>query len=246
MALFLGDLISFGVSVTAYVLTALALYTIAKRRGIKHPWLAWIPVADMWLLGCISDQYHYVVKGQVNNRRKTMLTLNIVWIVLLSWAMVMLAVIYLQFLPYLPKELSSLEGISELSMMSESEQEAFIENLPLQIGTPSPAVTQTIAIEVLIAVVPAIVSSVCMIIHLVLMFKCYYDVFLSAEPMTASMHLTLSIVGTVFGLGILRPIFVFMCRHKDDGMPPRGGAPIAFNALPDFRQVGNETGTTDY
>ena len=38
-------------SIASYVMTALAMYTIAKRRGLHKPWLAWIPVANVWLLG---------------------------------------------------------------------------------------------------------------------------------------------------------------------------------------------------
>ncbi len=53
-----------------YVLQALSLYSIAKRRGIGKPWLSWIPVANTWILGSISDQYQYVVKGKVRNKRK--------------------------------------------------------------------------------------------------------------------------------------------------------------------------------
>ena len=68
--------------IACYVLTALALYTIAKRRGINHPWLSWIPVADMWILGSLSDQYRYVVKGQDKSKRKVLLTLSIISAVL--------------------------------------------------------------------------------------------------------------------------------------------------------------------
>lgn len=64
-------------SVVSYVLQALGMYKIAKRRGLHHPWLAWIPVGNMWLLGCISDQYQYVVKGRVRSRRKTLLWLTV-------------------------------------------------------------------------------------------------------------------------------------------------------------------------
>ena len=32
------------IAVAAYVLEAWALYTIAQRRWIKKPWLAWIPI----------------------------------------------------------------------------------------------------------------------------------------------------------------------------------------------------------
>lgn len=60
-----------------YVLRSLGLHTIAKNRGIRHPWFAWLPVVDQYLLGCISDQYQYVVKGREKNRRKIMLALNI-------------------------------------------------------------------------------------------------------------------------------------------------------------------------
>lgn len=65
-------------SIVTYVLTALALYTIANRRGIRKPWLAWIPVANMWILGSISDQYRYVAKGQNKSKRKSLLILSII------------------------------------------------------------------------------------------------------------------------------------------------------------------------
>lgn len=72
--------LAFGVA--AYVLRSIGLYSIAKRRGINHPWMAWVPVVDMWLLGCISDQFQYVVKGKNKNKRKWLLGLNIaMWVV---------------------------------------------------------------------------------------------------------------------------------------------------------------------
>ena len=64
-------------SLVTYVLTAVALYTIAKRRGLKNPWLAWIPIADCWLLGSLSDQYQYVVNGQYKSKRKILLFFRI-------------------------------------------------------------------------------------------------------------------------------------------------------------------------
>ena len=64
--------------IAAYVLLGLGLFALAKNRRIQNPWLAWIPVGNLWLLGCISDQYQYVVNGQVTNKRKALLVLNIV------------------------------------------------------------------------------------------------------------------------------------------------------------------------
>ena len=72
-----SSLPSFAMSVAAYVLTALALYTVATRRGLKYAWLSWVPVANVWLLGSISDQYRYVVKGENKSKRKILLTLSI-------------------------------------------------------------------------------------------------------------------------------------------------------------------------
>ena len=70
------------IGIATYVLGALALYTIAKRRGLNHPWLAWIPVASVWIVGSLSDQYRYVVNGENKSKRKVLLTLNIITAVL--------------------------------------------------------------------------------------------------------------------------------------------------------------------
>lgn len=67
-----------GVSTVSYVLGALGSYRIAKRRGIHHAWLAWLPVGNAWLLGSISDHYQYVAKRKVTKRRKVLLILNII------------------------------------------------------------------------------------------------------------------------------------------------------------------------
>lgn len=69
-------ILAFGV--VSYVLSAVGMYRIAKRRGIHHPWLAWVPVGNCWLLGSISDHYQYVVKQKITKRRKTLLILSII------------------------------------------------------------------------------------------------------------------------------------------------------------------------
>ncbi len=71
-------LLAMGFSLLVYVLQSIGLHTIANRRGIRHGWLAWLPFGNMWILGSVSDQYQYVVKGRIKNRRKTFLALNII------------------------------------------------------------------------------------------------------------------------------------------------------------------------
>ena len=80
--------------IVVYVLTALALYTVAQRRGIKNPWLSWIPVVNCWIIGSLSDQYRYVVKGEVKNKRKSLLILNIItWLVSVAMIVVLVVMI---------------------------------------------------------------------------------------------------------------------------------------------------------
>ena len=98
LLMFLPDLVSgipsglFGIAV--YILTALAIYTISHRRGLNKPWLAWIPVINCWLLGSLSDQYQYVVKGENKSKRKWLLALNILKAVLMT-AILIFAVVVL-------------------------------------------------------------------------------------------------------------------------------------------------------
>ena len=73
--------------IAGYVLTAIGLYTIAQRRGLNRPWLAWIPIVNCWILGSLSDQYRYVVKGEIKSKRKVLLVLNIL-LKVLSGAMI--------------------------------------------------------------------------------------------------------------------------------------------------------------
>ncbi len=65
------------IGLTLYILGSLGAYTIAKRRNIRHAWLAWLPIGNAWIWGCISDQFRYVTRGEVRSRRKVLLGLSI-------------------------------------------------------------------------------------------------------------------------------------------------------------------------
>lgn len=69
--------------IVMYVFQSLGLYAMAQKRGLKRPWLAWVPVGDCWILGSLADQYRYVAKGEVKNRRKILMALYIVLYALL-------------------------------------------------------------------------------------------------------------------------------------------------------------------
>lgn len=75
---FTGKVVALVVSLICYIFCSIGLYTIAKRRGIHNPWLAWIPVVNVWIVGSISDQYRYVTKGQIRNKRIVLLVMLII------------------------------------------------------------------------------------------------------------------------------------------------------------------------
>ena len=68
--------------IAAYVLLAIGLFAIAQRRNIRHPWMAWVPLANVWLLGGISDQYCQAAENRKCNRKKRMIILSIISLVL--------------------------------------------------------------------------------------------------------------------------------------------------------------------
>ncbi len=73
--------ILFVVSIAAYILQSLGMYTIAKRRNISKPIFAWIPVMSIWLLGAIADDYDEKVNGVKKKSRVVLVSLYIALLV---------------------------------------------------------------------------------------------------------------------------------------------------------------------
>ena len=64
-----------------WILSCVGLHKVAKRRGIRNAWLAWIPIGSEWVLGSVSDQYQHLVCGKVTSRRKLLPILSLVMVV---------------------------------------------------------------------------------------------------------------------------------------------------------------------
>ena len=58
------------------IFAAIGFYSIAKRRGILRPWLAWLPVGQNWIVGSISDHYQLEINYRTKNKRKVLLCLQ--------------------------------------------------------------------------------------------------------------------------------------------------------------------------
>lgn len=196
-------LVMMAVSIGSYVFQSLGFYTIAKRRGIKKPWLSWIPVGNHWILGCISDQHQYVVKGKVKNKRKALLVLNI----LMSILTVVLLVLYVAFIWIAIEDSHSLDAAGAA---------VFVALIPVALAVSGISIAVT-----------------------VITYIALYDLFTSCDPKNNLLYLLLSIF-----VSITMPIFVFICRNKDLGMPPRKTDPVFFApqepvAVPPWRPVQN-------
>ena len=66
------------VSVIFWIISSLSLQSIARRRGIRNAWLAWVPIGNQWILGSIADQYQHLIQGKITSRRKILLILSLV------------------------------------------------------------------------------------------------------------------------------------------------------------------------
>lgn len=78
-------LISLGLGLVMYIFLSLSLFTLAKRRGILHPGLAWVPVCGArWIMGSLADQYVYFAEGKVKYQRRLLLWLEVGMYVLLG------------------------------------------------------------------------------------------------------------------------------------------------------------------
>lgn len=178
------------VSLATYVLTSWGTYSIAKRRGIRNPWLAWIPVGNVWILGCISDQYRYVAKGQVKNKRKALLVLNILLYIALIVMLVLCFVLIFQMI-------SSGFGHAQPPMGTDAFEESVIGSV----------------LGLLFVYLVMLGVSVAFTI---LQYMALYDLYASCDPSNKVLYLILNIF-----VSITLPIFIFICRDKDLGMPPK-------------------------
>ena len=191
----------------AYVLQALSLYTIAKRRGIHKPGLAWVPLVNVWILGSVSDQYQYVVNREIKNKRKTLLGLNIAQcvIVLLFFAALVWMVIDVLLLAG-----GTFAGWMDVS--GEQDWQQMFGHLDYNLNAIFAVIALTIP---LIGVA---------ISYTIVFWMAVYDLFRSCDPKNSTLYLVISIVGGMMLEG-LHSVFMLVCREKDAGMPPRKPEP---------------------
>ncbi|MBE6975190.1 MAG: hypothetical protein E7436_06835 [Ruminococcaceae bacterium] len=160
----MNSLTSVIIPLVTYILTALALYTIANRRNIAHPWLAWIPVAQVWILGSISDQYQGLANERHTNRRKWLVALEI-----MSFALAVVMVV---------------SALGMIIALVEAGYNGY-ENTEDWVGALS-----GIGTVMLVALLICGGS----VAKLILQYMSMYDLYRSCEPTNATLFLVLNII----------------------------------------------------
>lgn len=186
------NFMAYAIAFVGYILLALGMYTIAKRRGITNPWLAWVPFGQSWMLGCISDQFQYVTMGREKNRRKLLLWLE------LGLCAVMVAVCVLTVRVLQNSNLEIYTGQAVTGQMVQQ-----------RVNDIS---TQLMAILFLAMAMLGLA-----ITYTVMKYVALYDLFRSCDPAKAAVFTLLSVLLGALVTGIM----VLLCRDKDFGMPPR-------------------------
>jgi len=216
------DIITLLFSAVMYVLMALGLQTIARRRGITNAWLAWVPVLSVWVLGAIADDYQARLHKRANMR--TFATAAVVLTLVLAF--VVLGMLYQTMIVPLAdvvsfEELMQVYGgeTDSVDHMYESVREDAMAQLEQRLDA---ALTDEMLAQMEAGLLPVTALSAVMLLTalaaVVLEYLCWYRLFASCVP---AFKLAFLVASVFFGT---QAIFVFACRHKDLGLPQQNTA----------------------
>ena len=153
-----------GIGVALYVFRSLGVYSIAKRRGLRKAWFAWVPVVDQYLLGSLSDQYQYVVKARNKAKRKWLLGLNILRFAVSA---VMLAMTVSLGIKLAGSAMTGFHSVNPARIAMQAFSRFLAVGVPLAVISVAAAVIRYVAL---------------------------YDVYVSLEPKNATAYTVLSIL----------------------------------------------------
>ena len=196
------------VAVATYVLTALSLYTIAKRRFFlgRGSWLAWVPFTQFWVLGSISDDYQWTVWSREKKKRIVMLVLNIIQ--LIAAALIVLG-FYRIIRTFLNEGITDAEHLDNALFYIQAEMNDPYYERSAWAQKMFGVLTRNTNLIIFCAVVTFVTA----VTHTVFYYMALYDLYRSCNPDNATVFLVLSIL-----FPITIPIFMMICRKQDKGL----------------------------
>ena len=178
------------IMIFSYIMQGIGFSAMAKNRGIENPWLAWVPMANSWLVGKISDQYREKATGEDPNLRKKLLVRKIV------------------------QNASTLAflGLVVLWYFGTVFAIVFSETFFLDVD----ALFSTMVLVLYIALfLWIVVYTVISIFYYISQYKALFDIYRSSDPKTSTLFFVLS-----FFSQIALTLGIFLNRNKTLGMPP--------------------------
>lgn len=112
---------SFVVAMVIFIIKAIPVYTLAKRKGRKRAWMAWIPIFPgyfRWyvMMDTAGDKPFQIFRGKISYQDRVMVFWVRVFIVLFGSKLVSALGIVLGFIPYIGSLGSMLAGIVYLAL----------------------------------------------------------------------------------------------------------------------------------
>ena len=184
-------LFGFALGTVAYVFNAIAFFRIAKSCDIERPWMAFIPLVNVYLMGQIADTYCRRNQGKKTAYRKILLGLNIATLAL-SVLVCILAIV--------------LAVITILAFAA----------APMQDAAPT-----SVIISALIMLVLCLVMLAVFVVYLVFYYIALHKIFKLLDSANATLFVVLCIFFTVAQpiiLMILRqkePVFLDVAEQTD-------------------------------
>lgn len=115
VALLVGVVIGLALGIMFYLFYSIGLSKMGKNRGMTKTFLAFIPIANSWFAGALSDHIN-AANGKRTNHRTTLLILNIISEV---WAIAYLTV-YFQRIFMGPASGVSAELLSQMALITDA------------------------------------------------------------------------------------------------------------------------------
>ena len=152
------------IALVNYILTSIALYTVASRRLIKNSWLSWLPIGRDWVLGKIAEEYDGK-NGIERKWGKIMLTLSAI----ANLGVVVFFVFYIIF---------AFVGIGLASTGANMDEYMLSAGIPM----------------LLLFVVVYIAAIICLTALQFLSYICYFKLYESTVPQKAVKYLLISLL----------------------------------------------------
>lgn len=196
------------IMIVAFALTGIAYYSLAKKRNISKPWIAWIPVVQTYMIGKISDDINIKYNKKTHRGR---------WSLVFTIAYIVFSVIAISFIATLLVSIISSIDLSSLNLMStDLSSEELNSNLLTNSQSIISSFLSGINIGLIItALISGLIFVVTAIISMVFQMISWYSVYNEYNSKKASIYLVIAIIGLILlGSTILAPIFVLIsCKN---------------------------------